>query len=64
MDRFIMHVRSALTRLARTVRVAFIGGVVGVAVATAMGWGLFSPPVAAVSAVGSSVVGPGDIGWN
>ncbi|WP_177239925.1 hypothetical protein [Streptomyces monashensis] len=50
--------------MTRTVRVAFIGGIVGVTVAIAVGHGSFSPSVAAVPAAGSSVVRAGDVGWN
>jgi hypothetical protein len=59
-----MHVHAILTRMTRTVRVAFIGGIAGVAVAIAIGGGSFSPSVTATSAVGSSVVEAGDVGWN
>ena len=59
-----MQVSSILTRITRTVRVAFVGGIAGVAVAIVIGHGSFSPSVTAVSAVGSSVVQPGDVGWN
>lgn len=59
-----MHVRAILIRMTRTVRVAFIGGIAGVAVAIAMGHGSFSPSVTAASAVGSSVAPAGDVGWN
>lgn len=66
MDRFIMHVRSVLTRMTRTVRVAFIGGFVGAAVAIAIGHGALSPSTTTASTAGSSAVqaGDGDIGWN
>jgi hypothetical protein len=66
MDRFIMHARSALTRMAHTARVAFIGGIVAMAAAIAIGHGSFSPSVTAASADSSSAVqaGDGDIGWN
>jgi hypothetical protein len=64
MDGGIMHVRSILTRMTRTAYVAFIGGTAGVAVAVAMGHGSFLPSATAVSAAGSSVVQPGDVGWN
>ncbi|MFI6468628.1 hypothetical protein [Streptomyces sp. NPDC050538] len=52
--------------MTRTVRVAFIGGFVGVAVVIAIGHGSFSPSVTAASTAGSSAVqaGDGDIGWN
>ncbi|MBK3581409.1 hypothetical protein JHN63_48160 [Streptomyces sp. MBT65] len=50
--------------MTRTARVAFIGGIVGVAVAIAIGHGSFSPPATAVSAADSGVVQDGDIGWN
>ncbi|MFG2820338.1 hypothetical protein ACGFX4_13010 [Kitasatospora sp. NPDC048365] len=43
---------------------AFIGGIAGVAVAVAMGFGSSSPSVTTVSEVGSSVVATDDVGWN
>jgi hypothetical protein len=51
-----MQVRSILTRMTRTVRGAFIGGIAGVTVAMAIGYGSFSPSVAAVQRA--------DVGWN
>ncbi|MGI5457681.1 hypothetical protein ACQEWB_31820 [Streptomyces sp. CA-249302] len=50
--------------MTRTVRVAFISGITGVAVAIAVGSGSFSPSVTAASAPDSIVAGDGDVGWN
>jgi hypothetical protein len=64
MGKCIMHVHVILTRMKRTVRVAIIGSIAGVAVATAIGCGSFSPSVTPASAVGASVVLADDVGWN
>ncbi|MFE3547322.1 hypothetical protein ACFXN2_01460 [Streptomyces kronopolitis] len=48
----------------RAVRVALISGIAGAAVATAIGYGSFSPSATPASAVDASVVLAGDVGWN